>query len=81
MIHTAGGQGGMIPAKKILAKYHITYQTLNHYTDFGLLPVSAKIGNVRLYDKKIVASRMRRIRSLVKEGYSLRLIQKRLIGI
>ncbi|MBU1125910.1 MAG: helix-turn-helix domain-containing protein [Candidatus Omnitrophica bacterium] len=70
-----------ISAKEIQSKYHITYQTLNHYTDFGLLPVSAKVANVRFYDRKIIEKRLKHIRSLTEEGYSLRLIRKKLIGI
>jgi len=71
----------MISAKDIINKYHISYQTINHYTDFGLLPVWAKKGNVRYYNRSIVERRLRKIRDLVKEGYSLRLIRKKMIGI
>lgn len=71
----------MISAKEITSTYHITYQTVNHYTDFGLLPVLVKKGNVRFYDRATVAKHLRVINDLVKEGYSLRLIRKRLIGI
>lgn len=70
----------MISAKEIIQKYHLSYQTVNHYTDFGLLPVSAKKGNVRLYGKSLVKKRLPQIRALAKEGYSLRLIRKRLVG-
>ena len=70
-----------ISAKEIVSSYHVTYQTVNHYTDFSLLPVSAKIGNVRFYDRGIVEKRMRVIRAMMSEGYSLRLIRKRLIGV
>jgi DNA-binding transcriptional MerR regulator len=71
----------MISAKGIIQKYNITYQTVNHYTDFGLLPVSLKRGNVRFYDKSLVDKRLLQVRRLAKEGYSLRLIRKRLVGI
>jgi len=70
----------LVSAKEIIRKYNITYQTVNHYTDFGLLPVSVKKGNVRFYDKILVARRLPQIRGLAKEGYSLRLIRKRLVG-
>lgn len=70
----------MISAKEIIQKYNLSYQTVNHYTDFGLLPVSAKKGNARLYDKSLVEKRLSQIRELAKEGYSLRLIRKRLVG-
>jgi len=74
-------QNRMISAKEIISNFGITYQTVNHYTDFGLLPVLAKKGNVRFYDRALVEARIKKIKELVQEGYSLRLIRKRLIGI
>ncbi len=71
----------MISAKDIMKKYSISYQTINHYTDFGLLPVPVKKRNVRLYDNTEVEKRLTKIRQLIKEGYSLRLIRKKLIGV
>ena len=77
----ATSQNKMISVKKIMSKYNISYQTINHYTDFGLLPIQTKIGNVRFYDRNLVEERMKKIRKLIEEGYSLRLIRKKLIGI
>ena len=71
----------MISAPQIVKQYGISYQTVNHYTDFGLLPVAHKRGNVRFYSKHIVATRLKAIQDLTAEGYSLSLIRKRLIGI
>tara|TARA_B100000315_G_scaffold259771_1_gene317132 strand:- start:4494 stop:4742 length:249 start_codon:yes stop_codon:yes gene_type:complete len=71
----------MISARDIMTQYDVTYQTVNHYTDFGLLTVKAKRGNVRFYDKILVKERMQKIRLFIEEGYSLRLIRKKLIGI
>lgn len=71
----------MISAKEITSSFHITYQTINHYTDLGLLTVLVKKGNVRFYDKALVEKRLKEIKELATEGYSLRLIRKRLIGI
>jgi len=71
----------MISAKEIVKSYNISYQTVNHYTDFGLLEVQAKKGNVRFYDRDLVDKRLREIATLTEEGYSLRLIRKKLIGI
>lgn len=71
----------LISAKEITAKYKITYQTVNHYTDFGLLPLMIKKGNVRFYDEVLVRQRLTRITKLAQEGYSLRLIRKKLVGI
>ena len=70
-----------VSARDIMSQYDISYQTVNHYTDFGLLPVLSKRGNVRFYDKSIVNERMDKIRTLTEEGYSLRLVRKKLSGI
>lgn len=74
-------QNKMLVAREIMKEYNLTYQTVNHYTDFGLLPIALKKGNVRFYDKNIVEERLKKIKKLTEEGYSLRLIRKRLIGI
>jgi len=71
----------LISAKEITEKFNISYQTVNHYTDFGLLPMAIKKGNVRFYDHVLVARRLNRIGKLAREGYSLRLIRKKLMGI
>ncbi len=77
---TNNGDGKAYSVKEIMKRYGVSYQTVNHYTDFGLLPVPHKKGNVRFYDRKVVDRRMKRIRSLMDEGYSLRLIRRKLVG-
>jgi DNA-binding transcriptional MerR regulator len=74
-------QDKMLSVKEIMQEYNITYQTVNHYTDFGLLPIELKKGNVRFYNKNIVEERLKKIKELTEEGYSLRLIRKQIIGI
>jgi DNA-binding transcriptional MerR regulator len=74
-------QNKMISAKEIMKRYNISYQIVNHYTNFGLLPVLLKKGNVRFYDKNVVEKRLKKIRELMEEGYSLLLIRRKLIGI
>lgn len=71
----------MISAKELASEFSISYQTVNYYTDFGLLPVLIKKGNVRFYDRSLVTRRLKEIKGLAKEGYSLRLIRKKIIGI
>ncbi|MCX5707564.1 MAG: MerR family transcriptional regulator [Candidatus Omnitrophica bacterium] len=71
----------LISAKEIISKYNISYQTVNHYTDFGLLPMVEKKGNIRFYDNSLVRSRLSQIIKLASEGYSLRLIRRKLVGI
>jgi DNA-binding transcriptional MerR regulator len=71
----------LISAKEITSKYNISYQTVNHYTDFGLFTLVLKKGNVRFYDENQIRYRINRITKLTREGYSLRLIRKKLLGI
>lgn len=71
----------LITAKEIVSKFNISFQTVNHYTNFGLLNVITKKGNVRLYNASEVRGRLEKISVLVSEGYSLRLIRKKLIGV
>ncbi len=73
--------GKLISAKEITSKYNISYQTVNHYTDFGLLPMVGKKGNIRFYDNSLVKSRLFKITKLARDGYSLRLIRRKLMGI
>lgn len=74
-------QNKMLAVREIMKEYNLTYQTINHYTDFGLLPIDLKKGNVRFYNKNIVEERLKKIKELTEEGYSLRLIRKQIIGI
>jgi len=68
-------------AQKITEKYRITYQTVNHYTNLGLLRIVTKKGNVRMYDQAEVRQRLAKITQLMNEGYPLRLIRKQLEDI
>ena len=70
-----------ISAAEIVKKYGVTYQAVNHYTNLGLLEVVTKNGNARMYAKAKVKARLSKISKLVGEGYSLRLIRKKLIGV
>lgn len=64
-----------------MKRYGITYQTVNHYTNSGLLQVVNKRGNVRMYVQAEVKRRLVKIMQLMDEGYPLRLIRKQLEGI
>ncbi|MFH1339057.1 MAG: MerR family transcriptional regulator [Candidatus Omnitrophota bacterium] len=70
----------VISAREIMNRFNVSYQTINHYTDFGLLRVAFKKGNVRYYNKNEVKYRLSKIAKLAREGYSLRLIRRKLIG-
>lgn len=70
-----------ITAKQIVNKFSISFQTVNHYTNLGLLTVVAREGNARLYNESKVRSTLVRISKLVSEGYSLGLIRRKLTGV
>ena len=72
---------GLISAGEIVKKYGVTYQAVNHYTNLGLLHVVTRSGNARMYAQSKVKGRLSKISELVSEGYSLRLIRKKLIGV
>ncbi len=70
-----------ISATDIVKAFGITYQAVNHYTNLGLLDVVSKDGNARMYHRAVVQKRLLLIARLVREGYSLRLIRKKLTGV
>lgn len=72
---------GLISATQIVQEFNVTYQAVNHYTNLGLLDVITKNGNARMYDRLKVNDRLAAIVELVNEGYSLRLIRKKLVGV
>ena len=71
----------IISAQEVVKKFNLPYHTLNYYTAMGLLSIVAKAGNKRIYEEKQVKERLGKISQLVKEGYPLNLIRKKLIGI
>lgn len=73
--------GKFLTAKEIAGKYGLSYQVINHYSDLGLLSIAHKKGTLRLYDRRSVEKRMRQIAAMAREGYSLRLIRKKILGI
>lgn len=67
-----------ITAKQIVEKFGITYSTLNYYTAIGLLPLAGRQANERVYSEEEVRNRLKIISELVKEGYPLNLIRKKI---
>ncbi len=58
-----------------ISKIHsISYQTVNYYTNLGLLRVKRREANNRLYCPKEVSSCLKKVSELKSRGYSLRLI-------
>ena len=70
----------VISAQEIVAKFNTPYYTVNYYTAIGLLPVSVKKGNKRMYEESVVKERLQKISELAREGYPLNLIQKKLLN-
>ena len=70
-----------ITAKEIAGKYKVSYQIINRYSDAGLLNVAFKKGNVRFYDRLHIQRRLIQISRLTRDGYSLNLIRKKILGI
>ncbi len=71
----------LISAQEIVAKFNTPYQTVNYYTAIGLLPVSGKSGNKRMYEEALIKDRLQKISELAREGYPLHLIRKKLVGL
>jgi len=65
----------MISPQTISQEYSLSYQTINYYTNLGLLQVKKKEGNCRLYDSDELKKNLKRITELKNKGYSLKLIR------
>lgn len=59
---------------EITKKHNISYQTINYYTNLGILPVRERRGNGRLYEMNEVERCLDKIAKLKNQGYSLKLI-------
>ncbi|MFH2138396.1 MAG: MerR family transcriptional regulator [Candidatus Omnitrophota bacterium] len=66
----------VLTAMDVVKEFNISYQTLNHYTNFGLLNAVKKrgLGNKRLYAASEVRSNLQRIDQLKEKGYPLKII-------
>ena len=68
----------LVTANGIVRRFGLSYQTLNYYTNLGLLHVAKRDGNGRLYDPEAVEQRLDTIGRLKDAGYPLRLISQAL---
>ena len=68
----------MVSPNEISKRYNVSYQTINYYTNLGLLVVKKRKNNGRLYDHKDVKKRLSIITSLKNQGYPLNIIAKML---
>jgi DNA-binding transcriptional MerR regulator len=64
----------LISAVELVSEFHVSYQTINHYTNLGLLESVSRVGLKRFYNKADVKSRLDTIKELQSKGYTLRLI-------
>ena len=69
-----------ISSQDICSQFNLTYHTVNHYTNLGLLKVVHKQKNQRFYDSQEVRERLSKIAELAVQGYPLQLISKTLNG-
>ncbi len=64
----------LISPNEISKIHNISYQTINYYTNLGLLMVKKRNANNRLYNSKQVSACLKKVGDLKSRGYSLRLI-------
>ncbi|MBU4252350.1 MAG: MerR family transcriptional regulator [Candidatus Omnitrophica bacterium] len=64
----------LISPAEISKIYSISYQTVNYYTNLGLLVVKKRNANNRLYDARQVSACLKKVTNLKSQGYSLKLI-------
>ena len=66
----------VLTAQDVVQKFNISYQTLNHYTNFGLLNAVKRrgLGNKRLYTESEVRKNLNKIDELKTKGYPLKAI-------
>ncbi len=68
----------LVSTKTVAKILGISNASVNYYTNLGLFKIKDRRGNLRLYGRNEVTAAYETIRCLRKEGYSLRLIQKKL---
>ncbi len=65
----------MVSTQDLIKKHSLSYQTINYYTNLGLLTVRKKIGNTRFYNAAEVRRCLDNIAKFKNQGYSLKLIR------
>lgn len=64
----------LISPAEISKIHNISYQTINYYTNLGLLRVKKRNANNRLYSSSQVSACLKKVTGLKSKGYSLKLI-------
>jgi len=70
---------GLVSAMEISKIFGISYQTVNYYTNLGILRTKEVKGNRRLYDLEETRKRLDLVRKYKKKGYPLRVIRDELL--
>jgi DNA-binding transcriptional MerR regulator len=65
----------MLSTLDIVKRHSISYQTVNYYTNLGLLTVRKKKGNTRYFKAGEVRKCLINIAKYKNQGYSLKLIR------
>lgn len=65
-------------SRELASAAGVTLSTIHYYTSLGLLPVSRRVGNKRLFNSAETMSRLKRIAQLRGQGYPLSLIRQEL---
>ena len=73
-----GEQQQLLSAVQVAQKHQLSYQTVNYYTNLGLLVAVKRRGHHRLSDAVQTEQRLREVESLKLQGYPLKLISHKL---
>lgn len=68
----------LITTKKLAKILGLSVASINYYTSLSLFQIKDRKGNARLYDRNETVAIFEAIQRLRREGYTLRLIQKKL---
>jgi len=68
----------LISSQELIKKFEMSYSSLTHYTNIGLLKVISRKGNKRLYDVDEVTIRIPKIWKMADKGYPLKVIAEEL---
>jgi len=70
----------LLSALEVSKKFNLSYQTLNYYTNLGLLHSVKRQQNKRFYLEHEVRARLDKINELKNKGYPLKIIAQMVNG-
>jgi len=68
----------MLTIKEISKRYKVSEATIRHYIDLDLIRVYKREGGKWYFRKNEVDARIKKIRNLLRQGYLLRQMRKKL---